>query len=68
MKSSGTTSATMLTSTSISVNNLSLTLENGDQLKVETHGEWNGTVPELIEILQELINEHAKDNIVHASK
>jgi hypothetical protein len=58
----------LLSSTSISANNLLLTVENGDQLKVETQGEWNGTVPELIEILQDLINEHAKDNIVHASK
>ena len=68
MKSSSTTSATLLTSTSISVNNLNLTIENGDQIKIETQGEWNGTVPELIELVQELINEHAKDNIVYASK
>jgi hypothetical protein len=58
----------MLTSTSISVNNLNLTIENGDQIKIETQGEWQGSVPELIELVQELIEEHARDNIVYASK
>jgi len=58
----------MLTSSSISVNNLNVTIENGDQIKIETQGEWHGSVPDLINLLQELINEHAKDNIVYASE
>lgn len=58
----------MLTSTSISVNNLNLTIEHGDQIKVETQGEWNGSVPELIQLLTELVEEHAKDNIIYASE
>jgi len=51
----------LLTNKSISVNNLNISLTNGHALEIETHGPWQGSIEELIELLGELTNQDGED-------
>lgn len=61
IKTDGTLVSTLLSNKSISVNNLNISLTNGHALEIETHGPWQGSIEELIELLGELTTEDGED-------
>jgi hypothetical protein len=46
----------LLSSVSISVNNLKLSVTNDNLLEIETHGPWQGTAEQFLDILSEIVN------------
>lgn len=59
-KEQGETVPKVLTTSSIIVNNLSLTVDSEGLLKVKTGGEWKGSVEELTEHLKDLYTDLAE--------
>ena len=61
IKADGTTVSTLLTNKSISVNNLNISITNGHALEIETHGPWQGSIEEIIELLSELTKQDGEN-------
>jgi hypothetical protein len=61
IKTDKTVVSTLLSNKSISVNNLTISLTNGHSLEIETHGPWQGSIEEIIELLGELTTEDGQD-------
>jgi hypothetical protein len=56
---------TLLTTSSIIVNNLSLTIDSEGEFTIKTGGKWKGTVEEFTELMKDLyldLAERIKDN------
>ena len=52
----------LLTCESISVNNLKISLSSDNTLEIQTHGPWQGSVNEFLDVINELISgENGKD-------
>jgi hypothetical protein len=47
----------LLTNKSITVNNLNISVTNDHAIELETKGPWQGSIPELLEVLGELIDD-----------
>lgn len=60
-QNSSNTVPQLLTTKSIRVNNLILTVNPNGGLEIETHGPWQGSAHEFIDILQEVLEDDGKD-------
>lgn len=56
-KSDGTNVSSLLTTASITVNNLTVTVDSKGGCKIETRGEWEGKITDLIAIATDLTGE-----------